>query len=105
MCSSVVPSDCQQQQRVDCRKVLFSDSNITKSLTLDNSRNEILEVLDDSRKWWKARNSRGVVAHVPNTIVSEIEPIHFATSPGGHPASDDWIRRERQGKKGEFRYF
>lgn len=28
------------------------------------------QVLDDSRKWWKARNRRGVTAHVPHTIVA-----------------------------------
>lgn len=33
-------------------------------------RGEFLEILDDSRKWWKARNSRGQVAHVPHTIVT-----------------------------------
>ena len=73
-------------------------------------RGEILEVLDDSRKWWKARNSRGQTAHVPNTIVSEVEALHVNSSLNHQlrdPASsnDDWIRRERQGKKGEFRYF
>jgi len=26
--------------------------------------------VDDSRKWWKARNFRGQVAHVPHTIVT-----------------------------------
>jgi epidermal growth factor receptor kinase substrate 8 len=70
---------------------------------MQTHRGEILEVLDDSRKWWKARNSRGQVAHVPHTIVSE------AVVSGGnsHPSSpsEDWIRKERQGKKGEFRYF
>uniref|UniRef100_A0A2A4JLG5 SAM domain-containing protein n=1 Tax=Heliothis virescens TaxID=7102 RepID=A0A2A4JLG5_HELVI len=30
----------------------------------------VLVVLDDSRKWWKARNRRGVTAHVPHTIVA-----------------------------------
>lgn len=29
-------------------------------------------MLDDNRKWWKARNSRGQVAHVPNTIVTPL---------------------------------
>jgi epidermal growth factor receptor kinase substrate 8 len=33
-------------------------------------RGEFLEVLDDTRKWWKARNMRGRVAHVPHTIVT-----------------------------------
>nr|CAD7576356.1 unnamed protein product [Timema californicum] len=31
-------------------------------------------VVDDSRKWWKARNSRGQVAHVPHTIVTPFQP-------------------------------
>ncbi|XP_067614598.1 epidermal growth factor receptor kinase substrate 8, partial [Eurosta solidaginis] len=33
-------------------------------------RGEYLEILDDTRKWWKARNIQGQVAHVPNTIVT-----------------------------------
>lgn len=41
------------------------------------------QVLDDSRKWWKARNRRGVTAHVPHTIVAA------AFSP---PASPDATR-------------
>lgn len=43
-------------------------ANNDKELTV--VRGEYLEVLDDSRKWWKARNSRGQVAHVPHTIVT-----------------------------------
>jgi epidermal growth factor receptor kinase substrate 8 len=39
---------------------------------------DLLQVLDDTRKWWKARNSRGQVAHVPHTIVTP----HF-DGPGG----------------------
>ncbi|KAI9585407.1 epidermal growth factor receptor kinase substrate 8-like protein 2 isoform X2 [Glossina fuscipes] len=31
---------------------------------------EYLEILDDSRKWWKARNIHGQIAHVPHTIVT-----------------------------------
>ncbi|XP_018792868.1 PREDICTED: epidermal growth factor receptor kinase substrate 8-like protein 2 isoform X1 [Bactrocera latifrons] len=37
-------------------------------------RGEYLEILDDTRKWWKARNIRGQVAHVPHTIVT---PYNF----------------------------
>ena len=117
-------------------RVLFPrTANNNKELTVQ--RGEILEILDDSRKWWKARNSRGQVAHVPHTIVGEIDAPHNGppglqgqTSSGGqflspHPdhhgahlhgssnmsphhmlqANNDWVRRERQGKKGEFRYF
>lgn len=43
-------------------------ANNDKELTV--TRGEYLEILDDSRKWWKARNSRGQVAHVPHTIVT-----------------------------------
>ncbi|KAB0801196.1 hypothetical protein PPYR_05550 [Photinus pyralis] len=43
-------------------------ANNDKELTV--ARGEFLEVLDDSRKWWKARNSRGQIAHVPHTIVT-----------------------------------
>ncbi|XP_018332274.1 epidermal growth factor receptor kinase substrate 8 isoform X2 [Agrilus planipennis] len=50
-------------------------ANNEKELTV--VRGEFLEVLDDSRKWWKARNSRGQVAHVPHTIVT---PYHFGDS-------------------------
>lgn len=47
-------------------------ANNDKELTV--IRGEFLEVLDDSRKWWKARNSRGQVAHVPHTIVTPYQP-------------------------------
>lgn len=43
-------------------------ANNDKELTV--SRGEYLEILDDTRKWWKARNIRGQVAHVPHTIVT-----------------------------------
>ena len=77
-------------------------------------RVEILEIIDDSRKWWKAKNWRGQVAHVPHTIVSEFNGTNGNSNSrererdmhmGNSSPNDDWIRRERQGKKGEFRYF
>lgn len=43
-------------------------ANNDKELSVE--RGEYLEILDDTRKWWKARNVRGEVAHVPNTIVT-----------------------------------
>jgi len=46
-------------------------ANNHKELTV--VRGEYLEVLDDSKKWWKARNWKGQVAHVPHTILSDIE--------------------------------
>ena len=47
-------------------------ANNEKELTV--VRGELLEVLDDSRKWWKTRNQQGQVGHVPHTIVSPYEP-------------------------------
>ncbi|XP_072766407.1 epidermal growth factor receptor kinase substrate 8-like isoform X2 [Anoplolepis gracilipes] len=52
-------------------------ANNDKELTV--VRGEYLEILDDSRKWWKARNSRGQVAHVPHTIVTS----HNSTAHAG----------------------
>lgn len=102
-------------------------ANNEKELTV--IRGEFLEVLDDSRKWWKARNIRGQVGHVPHTIVAPVNddyhngyesanyspsesPLEgyngrgpMGRSPNAQPAPAEWIRRERQGKKGEFRYF
>lgn len=50
-------------------------ANNDKELTV--SRGEYLEIVDDSRKWWKARNIRGQMAHVPHTIVT---PFSFTGS-------------------------
>jgi len=60
-------------------------------------RGEFLEVIDDSRNWWKTRNSRGRIGHVPHTIVAGYEMAS--------PKSAEWVQRERRGRKGEFRYF
>ncbi|KAF2360580.1 SH3 domain [Trinorchestia longiramus] len=47
-------------------------ANNDKELTV--VRGEYLEVIDDSRKWWKCCNSRGQMAHVPHTIVTPYTP-------------------------------
>ncbi|KAH8282981.1 hypothetical protein KR054_011391 [Drosophila jambulina] len=97
-------------------------------------RGEYLEILDDTRKWWKARNMRGQVAHVPHTIVT---PFNYGdgdgaqyygqqqqqqqqagpglankSRPGDNPSMEqrspdptDMMRSKHLGKKGEFRYF
>ncbi|XP_076353155.1 LOW QUALITY PROTEIN: epidermal growth factor receptor kinase substrate 8-like [Tachypleus tridentatus] len=38
-------------------------------------RGEVLEVVDDSRKWWRARNYLQQVGHVPNTIVTPYQAV------------------------------
>ncbi|XP_059608511.1 epidermal growth factor receptor kinase substrate 8-like isoform X2 [Phlebotomus argentipes] len=99
-------------------------ANNDKELTV--VRGEYLEVLDDSRKWWKARNSRGQVAHVPHTIVT---PINYSDNDvfnnplynqnratmGGNPqemesgpsmmpppGSADWIRNKHLGRSSGY---
>lgn len=102
-------------------------ANNEKELTV--IRGEFLEVVDDSRKWWKARNFRGQVAHVPHTIVtpyqggdpSDVFSNPLYAPPHGYdkdssrdvvdgartarsppippPAPADWVRKERLGKK------
>lgn len=57
-------------------RVLFTrEANNDKELTV--RRGEILEILDDTRKWWKARNIDLQVAYVPHTIVAIME--HYQT--------------------------
>ncbi|GLV39392.1 uncharacterized protein CBL_13271 [Carabus blaptoides fortunei] len=58
-------------------------ANNDKELTV--ARGEFLEILDDSRKWWKARNWRGQMAHVPHTIVT---PFHYG-NPGNSSDHND----------------
>lgn len=74
-------------------------ANNEKELTV--SRGEYLEVLDDTRKWWKTRNMQGETGHVPHTIVTHLGD----TPPQVSPKSAEWVQKERRGKKGEFRYF
>jgi len=72
-------------------------ANNDKELTV--VRGEYLEVIDNSRKWWKARNMHGQAAHVPHTIVTLLfhEDDVFSA-----PSASDWGRK---GKKGDLRYF
>ncbi|XP_076347209.1 epidermal growth factor receptor kinase substrate 8-like isoform X6 [Tachypleus tridentatus] len=38
-------------------------------------RGEVLEVIDDSRKWWRPRNYQNQVGHVPHTIVTPYQAM------------------------------
>ncbi|XP_071524692.1 epidermal growth factor receptor kinase substrate 8-like isoform X3 [Panulirus ornatus] len=78
-------------------------ANNDKELTV--VRGEYLEVMDDSRKWWKAVNARGQVAHVPHTIVTP----YSADQDGKEDYRADVRRnapppiwKERQGKKADY---
>lgn len=65
--------------------LLLSLMNIQKALfKYLNYVFVLAKVLDDSRKWWKAVNARGQVAHVPHTIVTpyaadQVRRIMFET--------------------------
>ena len=76
-------------------------ANNEKELSV--SRGEYLEVMDDTRKWWRARNLEGQLGHVPHTIVTPAQGL--TDSPQVSPKSAEWVQKERRGKKGEFRYF
>jgi len=58
-------------------------------------RGELLEVLDDSRRWWRCGNARGQTAHVPHTIVTPYTP--YQDMPPAPPA-------DRRKHKGKHRY-
>uniref|UniRef100_A0A1I7WMK2 SH3 domain-containing protein n=1 Tax=Heterorhabditis bacteriophora TaxID=37862 RepID=A0A1I7WMK2_HETBA len=96
---------------------------------LTTSRGEYLEVLDDSKNWWECRNVHQRVGYVPHTILSMV-PVDHIDAPrdvyiphgsrdnlhmNGHsqaspkqgmlPEDAPSYVKERQGKRGEFRYF
>ncbi|KAE8749059.1 hypothetical protein FOCC_FOCC004227 [Frankliniella occidentalis] len=77
-------------------------ANNDKELTV--IRGEYLEILDDSRKWWKARNSRGQIAHVPHTIVTPpaAEDRDGSSPSAAAPSTPEWQAKGRQGKKALF---
>ncbi|KAI6175643.1 SH3 domain-containing protein [Aphelenchoides bicaudatus] len=97
-----------------------------KELTV--SRGEFLEVLNDNRNWWECKNSQARVGYVPHTILSVVNandhsprsnqdsysqerpapPINQAHSPRTGIVIDEETPeyiKQRQGKRGAFRYF
>ena len=48
-----------------------------KELTV--RRGELIEIEDNAKKWWRARNFQGDVGHVPNNILEEVEIEHRPT--------------------------
>ncbi|XP_063585819.1 uncharacterized protein LOC134763191 [Penaeus indicus] len=73
-----LPAEYQRHQRVWLGGLTARSAKVvqvTQSRTANNhrelsvARGEYLEVLDDSKNWWKVVNVLGQVAHVPHTIV------------------------------------
>lgn len=68
-------------------------ANNEKELTV--VRGEYLEILDDSRKWWKARNQKGEVAHVPHTIVTKINYLPSSPDIYNNPLYSHYHRNKQ----------
>ncbi|KAH8419067.1 hypothetical protein KR222_003417 [Zaprionus bogoriensis] len=68
--------------RLQSRNVQIAEVTYNKTATNDKELNvtkgEYLEIIDDSRNWWKARNSVGNIGYVPNTV---LVPINFEHIP------------------------
>lgn len=80
---SQLPAEYQRHQRVWLSGLRSRSAKIVRvaySRTANNHkelsvvRGEYLEVLDDSKNWWKVVNVLGQVAHVPSTIVKMYTP-------------------------------
>lgn len=82
-------------------------ANNDKELSVN--RGEFLEVLDDSRKWWRVQNSQGQVGHVPHTIVEIQDSLPIGPRQTVDHAKKQshkhWTRNEKDDKSRQFRYF
>lgn len=62
--------------------------------------NELLEVLDDKRKWWRVKNFYGQIGHVPHTIIRPCDfKINYLAE--GINANNDFNNQELE-KAGYF---
>ncbi|XP_017112009.1 epidermal growth factor receptor kinase substrate 8 isoform X2 [Drosophila elegans] len=70
--------------RLESRNVKIAEVTYNKSATNDKelkvTKGEYLEIIDDSRNWWKARNSYGNIGYVPHTVLT---PYNFEPGANG----------------------
>ncbi|XP_030370261.1 epidermal growth factor receptor kinase substrate 8 [Scaptodrosophila lebanonensis] len=66
-----------ESRNVDIAEVIYNKS-ATNDKELNVTTGEYLEIIDDSRNWWKARNSKGNIGYVPNTV---LKPYNFEHVP------------------------
>ncbi|KAM7359839.1 epidermal growth factor receptor kinase substrate 8 isoform 2-T2 [Cochliomyia hominivorax] len=60
-----------QSRNVKIAEVIYNKvANNDKELNV--TKGEHLEIIDDSRNWWKARNAAGNIGYVPHTILSAL---------------------------------
>ncbi|XP_034487277.1 epidermal growth factor receptor kinase substrate 8 [Drosophila innubila] len=57
-----------QSRNVNIAEVVFN-KQATNDKELNVTKGEYLEIIDDSRNWWKARNSYGNIGYVPHTVL------------------------------------
>ena len=60
-------------------------SNHVKEITVRKS--EVLEVIDDSKQWWKVRNWRGDEGYAPNTLLKLVHDNYNAAPPSAASAN------------------
>ncbi|XP_076371642.1 epidermal growth factor receptor kinase substrate 8-like protein 2 isoform X2 [Tachypleus tridentatus] len=70
--------------------VVVHSRNASNDKELSIVKGELLELLDDSRKWWKTRNVNGQIGYVPSTIVTHYQgpppdEETFNNPPYSHP--------------------
>lgn len=88
-----------QNRNARILRVLYPrTANNDKELTV--FRGEILELLDNSRQWWKGLNSRGKIGFLPNTICQTVKELNLdLVNNDPHRQQRDLIRQQG------FRYF
>lgn len=83
---TITPDRCVWLAKLENKRALIVLVNFDRAAGNDReltvSKGEYLEILNDSRKWWKARNSSGEVGYVPHTLLSihglpELEPVRY----------------------------
>ena len=52
---------------------IVHDRNANNEKELSVRQGELVEVLDDTRKWWKLRSFYGLVGYAPVTIIRKFE--------------------------------
>lgn len=57
-------------------------------------KDDVLEVLDDRKQWWKVRNMSGVTGYVPNNI---LDPIKSHEQGRSEPAYSHTIQKQKPG--------
>ncbi|XP_060647288.1 epidermal growth factor receptor kinase substrate 8-like protein 2 isoform X2 [Drosophila nasuta] len=86
-----------QTRNVDIAEVAYN-KQATNDKELNVTKGEYLEIIDDSRNWWKARNSVGNVGYVPHTVLI---PYNFDPASNRKARDTDSLASENGDANGE----